>query len=50
MHRSVERGMQRRDNTEVYEHLSIDEKAVHTGHEYISIISDEASGSQSHPG
>ena len=44
MHRSVERGMQRRDNTEVYEHLSIDEKAVHKGHEYISIISDEASG------
>lgn len=44
MHRSVERGMQRRDKTEIHQHLSIDEKSVHKGHEYISILSDESSG------
>jgi transposase len=44
MHRSVERGMKRRDPTELYQYLSIDEKAVHKGHDYISILSDESCG------
>ena len=44
MHRSVERGMKRRDPTEVYQYVTIDEKAVHKGHDYISILSDESCG------
>ena len=44
MHRAVERGMSRRDKAERYYYLSIDEKAVHKGHDYISILSDEATG------
>jgi transposase len=44
MQRSVERGMKRRDKTEIYQYLSIDEKAVHKGHDYISILSNESSG------
>ena len=44
MHRSVERGMKRRDPTEIYQYISIDEKAVHKGHDYISILSDESCG------
>jgi len=44
MQRSVERGMSRRDESERYYYLSIDEKSVHKGHDYISILSDEASG------
>ena len=44
MHRAVERGLQRRDKTEIYQHLSIDEKSIHKGHEYISILTEESSG------
>ena len=44
MQRAVKRGLDRRDNTELYQYLSIDEKAVHRGHEYVSILSDEGSG------
>lgn len=44
MQRSVERGMSRRDESERYYYLSIDEKSVHKGHDYISILSDEATG------
>ena len=44
MHRSVKRGMQRRAVSERYYYLSIDEKSVHKGHDYISILSDEATG------
>lgn len=44
MHRAVERGMSRREGSERYYHLSIDEKAVHKGHDYISVLSDEATG------
>ena len=44
MHRAVERGMSRRDPAERYFYLSIDEKAIHKGHDYISILSDEATG------
>ena len=44
MHRFVERGLKNRSLDERYHYLSIDEKAVHKGHEYISVLSDEASG------
>ena len=44
MHRAVERGLLSRDINEQYYHLSIDEKAVKKGHEYISILSDEQTG------
>jgi transposase len=44
MQRSVERGMSRRDKSERYYYLSIDEKSVHKGHDYMSILSDEATG------
>lgn len=44
MQRSVERGMSRRDKSDRYYYLSIDEKSVHKGHDYISILSDEATG------
>lgn len=44
MHRAVDRGMSRRDKAERYYYLSIDEKSVHKGHDYISILSDEATG------
>ena len=44
MHRAVERGISRRSDSDRYYYLSIDEKAVHKGHEYISILSDEATG------
>lgn len=44
MHRSVDRGMSRREPTDRYYYLSIDEKSVQKGHEYISVLSDEAAG------
>lgn len=44
MHKAVERGMSRRDDSVRYYSLSIDEKAVHKGHDYISILSDETTG------
>ena len=44
MHRAVERGMSRRVESDRYYYLSIDEKSVHKGHDYISILSDEATG------
>ena len=44
MHRAVELGLSRRSNDDRYYYLSIDEKAVLKGHEYISILSDEMSG------
>lgn len=44
MHNFVERGMSRRSEDDRYYYLSIDEKAVHKGHEYVSILSDEATG------
>jgi transposase len=44
MHRGVKRGLSRRSKNERYYHLSIDEKAVHKGHYYISILSDEQTG------
>jgi transposase len=44
MHRSVRRGMRRRAADERYYYLSFDEKAVHKGHSYITILSDEQTG------
>ena len=44
MHRGVKIGLSRRSKDERYYYLSIDEKAVHKGHDYISILSDEQSG------
>jgi transposase len=44
MHRSVKIGLSRRSKEDRYYYLSIDEKAVHKGHDYISILSDEQTG------
>lgn len=44
MHRFVERGLKNRDVNTRYHYLSIDEKAIHRGHSYVSVLSDEASG------
>jgi transposase len=44
MHRAVLIGLSRRSKDERYYYLSIDEKAVHKGHDYISILSDEPTG------
>jgi transposase len=44
MHRGVKLGLSRRSKDERYYYLSIDEKAVHKGHNYISILSDEQGG------
>ena len=44
MHRAVDFGLSRRSNDKRYYYLGIDEKAVHKGHDYIGILSDEQSG------
>jgi transposase len=44
MHNAVKLGMSRRSTAERYYYLSIDEKAVHKGHDYISILSEENTG------
>jgi transposase len=44
MHRSVKLGLSRRSPNDRYYYLSIDEKAAHKGHDYISILSDESTG------
>jgi transposase len=44
MHRSVIRGLKRRDPDARYYYLSLDEKAVHKGHSYITVLSDEHTG------
>ena len=44
MHRGVKRGLSRRNPNERYYYLSIDEKAVHKGHHYMTILSDEQTG------
>jgi len=44
MYRAVERGLKRRSKNTVYKHISIDEKSIKKGHEYISILSDEMTG------
>ena len=44
MHKSTARGLQKRSKNIIYKDISIDEKAVKKGHEYISILSDEQTG------
>jgi transposase len=44
MHNAVKIGLSRRSPDERYYYLSIDEKSVHKGHDYISILSDEQTG------
>lgn len=45
MHRSVERGLSRRDTTKVsFEHISIDEKSFKKGHKYVTVLSHPRSG------
>jgi transposase len=44
MHNFVDKGMKNRSLDDRYYYLSIDEKAVLKGHQYISILSDEATG------
>ncbi len=44
MYRAVERGLKRRSKNTLYKHISIDEKSIKKGHEYISILSDEMTG------
>jgi transposase len=44
MHKAVAIGLSRRTGDEKYYYLSIDEKAVKRGHEYITILSDESTG------
>jgi transposase len=44
MHKSTARGLEKRSKSILYKHISIDEKAVKKGHEYISILSDEMTG------
>jgi transposase len=44
MHRGVKLGLSRRSKNDRHYYLSIDEKAVHKGHNYISILSDEQAG------
>ncbi len=44
LYRGVERGLKRRSKKLEYQHISIDEKAIGRGHEYITVLSDEQSG------
>jgi transposase len=40
MHRAVERGLLRRDSETVMEHLGMDEKSIHRGHSYTTVLTD----------
>lgn len=45
IHRSTKRGLLRRDKTEYhFEHVSLDEKSFHKGHEYVTVLSHPTSG------
>jgi transposase len=44
MNQAVEVGLSRRDPDERYYYLSIDEKSVRRGHQYVTILSEESSG------
>lgn len=44
MHKAASRGLKKRSKNIIYKHISIDEKAVKKGHEYITILSDEQTG------
>lgn len=45
MERAVNRGLNRRDKSELIEHLSIDEKSFQKGHHYITVLGDSVGGS-----
>ena len=44
MLRAVERGLDKRDKTRIYKHVCIDEKSIHRGHEYVSMLYDGDTG------
>lgn len=44
MQRAVERGLKRRDGQCPLPHLMVDEKSLHTGHHYVSVLSDGTHG------
>lgn len=44
IHSASQRGMERRDKNTVYEQLSLDEKAFQKGHNYVTVLSDPATG------
>lgn len=44
LYRGVERGLKRRSKKVEYHHISIDEKAIGKGHDYITVLSDEQTG------
>lgn len=43
-HRAVERGLRRRDPERERPHVMMDEKSLHTGHHYVTILSDGTHG------
>jgi transposase len=44
LYRGVARGLKRRSKRLEYQHISIDEKSIGKGHNYLSILSDEQTG------
>jgi len=44
IHGASERGMLRRDSSELYEQLSVDEKAYKSNHRYVTVLSNPDSG------
>jgi transposase len=42
MHRAVLRGLSRRDDQAVVEHVTLDEKSVQQGHHYVTVLGDAA--------
>ncbi len=44
MHNSTERGLERRDLSQVYKQLSMDEKSFQKGHNYVSVLSSPENG------
>ena len=40
MHRAVERGLLRRDDNVIMTNLGIDEKSIHRGHSYMTVLTD----------
>lgn len=44
IHRSVERGMDRRPKDASFSHLSIDEKSFRKGHQYVTVLSSPSTG------
>ena len=44
MQRAVERGLNRRDDRHIHEHVCMDEKSIRRGHEYVSMLYDGDTG------